>query len=380
MAEDPAEDVFVSLVSTPQGSFRVLEGIHEGNGFHLQRILNVVETLPRKQPFQDIREAVEALLRLSEAVAERPGISAGDLGQELPLKAVPKGSLRTVPTRRLHLQFSKSDLAYLGISEPRLSDFAFGPSLRNAIPKQSPLHTELERRPVIFHQDAAFLLLPTAVGLAITRLVIDTVLSMGLTAKFERALADDFAQLFGNTPLLGGRARAPIMFQVTRGHRVASVINQVDPGRYLQIVFLVDGLVGFQEDGLAGLNADPDSWGAIFEEHMHHAAANASKQSGFRGGISLFVACGYGRAVAYGIRGDMPGAWRTEWMPAHDLITLSWLTGFDGLSLWRLLDAQEALERQRVELINMNGVLNLVAWSRHLKGHLVPHGQAAQHA
>ena len=91
MAEDPAEDVFLSLVSTPRGSFRVLEGIHEGNGFHLQRIVNVVETMPRKQPFQNIRESVEALLRLSEAVAERAGLSAGDLGQELPLKAVPKG-------------------------------------------------------------------------------------------------------------------------------------------------------------------------------------------------------------------------------------------------------------------------------------------------
>jgi len=375
MAEDPAEDVFLSLVSTPLGSFRVLEGIHEGNGFHLQRILNVVETMPRKQPFQNIRESVEALLRLSDAVAERSGLSGGDLGQELPLKAVPKGSLRRVPTRRLHLQFSKSDLAHLGISASRLSDFAFGPSLRNAIPKQSPLHTDLERRPVVFHQDAAFLLLPTAVGLAITRLVMDTVVSMGLNANFERALADDFEQLFRNTPLLGGGARAPIIFQVIRGHRVASVISQIDPGRYLQIVFLVDGLAGFQENGLAGLNADPDAWGAIFEEHVHQAAAEASKQSNFRGGVSLFVACGYGRAVACGIRGNLPGAWQTEWMPAHDLITLSWLTSFNGLSLWRLLDAQEALERQGVELMNVNGVLNLVAWSRHLKGHLVPHGE-----
>jgi len=65
MAEDPAEDVFVSLVSTPRGNFRVFEGIHEGNGFHLQRILNVVETMPREQPFQGIRDAVEALLRNS---------------------------------------------------------------------------------------------------------------------------------------------------------------------------------------------------------------------------------------------------------------------------------------------------------------------------
>src|SRR5208283_176314 len=40
--EDPAEDIFVSLVNTPNGNFRIFEGIREGTGFYLQRILNVV--------------------------------------------------------------------------------------------------------------------------------------------------------------------------------------------------------------------------------------------------------------------------------------------------------------------------------------------------
>ncbi len=274
-----------------------------------------------------------------------------------------------------NILFSKSDLDQLGISTSLLSEFEFQPVLRSAILSQSPLHTELERRPVIFHGDAALLLLPTAVGLAITRFVIERVLSMGLVPNFESALAADFARLFRDTPLLGGRARAPIGFQVVRGHRVASVIRQVDRGRYLQIVFLVDGFAGFEEGGLGGQNPDPDVWGSVFEEHMIHAAADASKEPGFRGGISLFVACGYGRSVACTLGRDLPTAWRTEWITAHDLVTLSWLTGFNGLSLWRLLDAQEAVKRQGVALMNINGVLNLVAWSKYLKGHLVPHGQ-----
>ncbi len=41
--EDPAEDVFLTLVNTPRGNFRIFEGIREGTGFYLQRILNVVE-------------------------------------------------------------------------------------------------------------------------------------------------------------------------------------------------------------------------------------------------------------------------------------------------------------------------------------------------
>jgi hypothetical protein len=91
LAEDPAEGVFVTLVNTPKGNFRVFEGIREGTGFHLQRILNVVESMPSNPPFTRIRESVECLLKLSDAVAERAGVVENTLGQALPLDAIPKG-------------------------------------------------------------------------------------------------------------------------------------------------------------------------------------------------------------------------------------------------------------------------------------------------
>src|SRR5262245_33528723 len=46
LREDPAEDVFVSLVSSPRGNFRVLQGIWESSTFFLQRVLNIVEKMP----------------------------------------------------------------------------------------------------------------------------------------------------------------------------------------------------------------------------------------------------------------------------------------------------------------------------------------------
>jgi hypothetical protein len=45
------------------------------------------------------------------------------------------------------------------------------------------------------------------------------------------------------------------------------------------------------------------------------------------------------------------------------------------LSLWRILEGQEKLKGLGVELQNINGLLNMVAWARSLGGHLVPHGQ-----
>jgi hypothetical protein len=59
--EDPAEDVFVSNVVTDEGSFRILEGVWESGGFHLQRVLNVMATLPEYGPFAKLRASVHAL-------------------------------------------------------------------------------------------------------------------------------------------------------------------------------------------------------------------------------------------------------------------------------------------------------------------------------
>jgi hypothetical protein len=52
---------------------------------------------------------------------------------------------------------------------------------------------------------------------------------------------------------------------------------------------------------------------------------------------------------------------------------LSWFSGFGALSLWRLREAQLALLRQGVRLLNPSGLLNLVAWAKEMNGHLVSH-------
>ncbi|MFT3688992.1 hypothetical protein [Paenirhodobacter sp.] len=46
--EDPAEDVFVSSVSYKSVNYRIFEGSAEGNSFHTQRFLEVLEIMPEK--------------------------------------------------------------------------------------------------------------------------------------------------------------------------------------------------------------------------------------------------------------------------------------------------------------------------------------------
>ncbi len=134
--EDPSEDVFISLVSTQNGNFRIFQGQWEGAGFYLQRILDVVEAMPDRQPFNDVRIAIESLLKLSDAIAERAGVRENVLGSGEPLRVLPATIGNKIPVLREVVGFSETALAQLQITQSSLSKFAFDFDLRASLAAQ----------------------------------------------------------------------------------------------------------------------------------------------------------------------------------------------------------------------------------------------------
>jgi hypothetical protein len=373
--EDPAEDVFVTLVNTPRGNFRIFEGVLEGAGFHLQRILNIVEGMPNRPPFNQIRSAVAGILHLSDAVAARAGLQENSLGHETPHATLPPEVNERLTAACRLVRFDERELAELQIPKESLTEFVFNLDRRLQLRGQTMGHTDLERRPIAVHDGSFYLLLPTAVATAVIRLVIESVISISHAKAFEHALCQEYSQLFNKLPILGKRLPGSIKFERIHGGFVAAAMTQVDPGRFLHLVFFVDAVDGFVENGLNGLNAQPDVLSKVLGLHIKRASSEAKKNTGFRDGISLVISCGFGRAFVLELMDEIPEGWRMEGIGAHDLVTLNWVDGFDALSLWRLLDAQQTVEKLGVTLLNVNGLLNLVAWSKQLGGHLVPHGQ-----
>lgn len=375
LMEDPAEDVFVSLVNTSQGNFRIFEGLSEGAGFHLQRILHIVEEMPKRKRFENISSRTISLLQLSEAAANRAGVLENQLGNEIPLDSVPLDVSAHVAASVEIIRFDEQDLARLHISTDLLQEFVFDFQKRQQLTGQHLGHTDLERRPLISKDGYLFLLLPTAISSAIRRFIFESVEAMGQTSTLEIALASEYLELFGRGPILGHRFGAGIQFRRLRGSGIGVVMSEVDPGRFLHLIFLVDGLDGFPVHGFNGANSNQDKLSASVAEQIALASTEAKENPGFQDGISLIVSCGYGRGFGIELERRLPEKWKVEAMSAYDLSTLNWLREFKAIALWRLLDARLTLARRGVALLNVNGLLNLVAWVRQLEGHLVPHGR-----
>ena len=372
--EDPAEDVFVTLIMTPRGDFRVLEGIWESAGFDLQRVVNVLELLPDGAFTDRLREPVYALLRLSDLVCQRAGLFRYQLGSEERAKVLPASVLNTIDTRAKIVSFSEADFNEHGIAPEHLVEFGFPADQRAMLPYEAIGNSTLERFPIVHRNGESCFLLPTATSAAIRRYVIETIESIDGREAFIGFLALEYGHLFGGIPLLGERRGAPIEFQRTEDSLLAGVIMEVDPGLFINVVFFVDPLKNFAQDGLVGEMPDLDKLSKDVGAWIETATDPACSSPGYRAGMTLLVGCGIGRAATRFPVPRLPRGWRFRGISAADLHTLCWLNDFNSLSMWRLLESEKRLNELGVTLHNMNGLLNLVGWSRSLDGHLVPHG------
>ncbi|MFA8388359.1 MAG: hypothetical protein ACEPO2_22305 [Pelagibaca sp.] len=373
--EDPAEDVFVSNISTMRGNFLVLEGLSEGAGYFLQVFMQMVDSLPEHESYDVIREPVYALLALSDEACKRAGLLRNQLGNEIPQAKLTPENAGRIPALRNCLTFGSADLEQLGLKLDDLGSFGFDPLKRARLLEQSLLHNDLERYPVAHKDGATFLLLPTAVSGGIRRFVFEMLTKAYGLETFLGALAYEYSKRLNLIPFLGESGRVRLEFTSAGETLMASVFRWVDDGRALHILFFMDNLKGFDQSGFGGWYKDEPATTSAIRDHIKSAKLKAEENDQFKSGITLVVGCGVGRGIMHDIRLPKLENWEVDFLSVHDFEVLSNKNSFAPISLWRLKDAERQVSEAGIELVNINGLLNLVAWREQLGGHLIPHDQ-----
>lgn len=373
--EDPAEDGFVINISTMRGNFLVLEGLSEGAGYFLQVFMQMVDSLPENESYDVIRDPVYALLTLSDEACKRAGLSRYQLGNEIPQAKLTSQDAERISALRKCLTFGSDDLEDLGVKLDDLGEFGFDPSTRAKLLEQSLFHNDLERYPVAHKDGETFPLLPTAVSGGIRRFVFEMLAKVYGLETFLNALAYEYAKRLSLIPFLVEFGRVRLEFTPTDDSLMASVFSWVDDGRVLHILFFMDNLRGFEKSGFGGWYKDGPNISATIRDHIKLAKAKAEENDDFKSGISLVVGCGVGRGIMHDVSLLELGGWDVDFLSVHDFEVLSNKTSFAPISLWGLKDAERQLSEAEIELVSINGLLNLVAWREQLGGHLVPHNQ-----
>jgi hypothetical protein len=372
--EDPPEDVFVGNIASKRGNYRVLEGIWETGTFYLQRIVNLADNLPADQNFAWIANAIHALLRLSEVCCERAGLSRNDLGSQAGEAVLPSDLANSSANLRQALRVNLNDLGKIGIEISDLDPFIFDPSARKELLNQSITNSTLEAHPVLVDGNELYLALPTAVSAAIRRFFIRILGSGENRPVLLRQLAGEYSKVLGESPLVRARG-AQFPFSRQPWGTVCCFSQQVDQGRFLNVMFILDPLDGFEDDGLSGMYLGSDRLTEELRKVSHAMQTGAEQEAGFKSGITLVVMCGVGRGVAVEMPVEKRPRWDEEFLSAADFCTLGRFKGMEVLDFWRVLDMRSRLKTMNVQLHTINGFLNLYAWVDSLDGHLVPHAE-----
>ena len=146
--EDPAEDVFVSVVGNDRGNHLVLEGIWEAAGFYCQCLVDVVSAMPPTAKYRPIKRQVQALLSLSNLVCERSKLRRFQDGGDTNLVALDTDDNdATILKARVYL--SAKELKAADISIADLVGFVLDESQIKALPTETIGAASLEERPLV---------------------------------------------------------------------------------------------------------------------------------------------------------------------------------------------------------------------------------------
>ena len=374
--EDPAEDVFASLVIGTNADYRILEGLWESAGFYTQIVYDVVQTMPSTGHWASIKRCVDAILTISEIVCQNAGISRYQTGEDEPQKVLSSRHLpgRNVLVETVRVPFESLDAR--GVKPDDIEPFVVAPKWKDEIGKHRASQTALHLRPLaIFDREAVTVVLPTCLSIAMRNYVIEEIVSNGLEDAFDKMLANRFSALLHDTPLLGGPRNAPVHWRKVNQHQVSAFGFQFDEGHFISLHFFLPSIRTHADGGFAGFFRDDGSLTDALQDDMLKSMDRFEKEEGFQAGMTLLVGGGWGMGYATRHLDVQRENWHFESISIADLVRASWMADMKPEYFWRIQDGLSAVERRGVEIVNPNGVLNLIGWVRRNNGHFVPHAQ-----
>ena len=364
--ELPVEDVFVSNIDAWFGNVRLFEGRWQSNAEYVRA---GVETLLRVQERPWVSQALRhamALLQVSEAVAERAQVARYTRTASRPGQGIAVG-VSTVTESTGHVVFGDEELIAIGIEPADLDPFIIQSGHADLLFGQSLGHSVLERRPLVRFKGRTTVVLPTAIGAAIRRFVLERASAAGDLRLFQSTChLAQFTEVF-----LLGRADWDIgyieMLEPDPNDGMREFVGAFDKGGYVHLVFVPDDFEAIAKSGFAGTHTLE---GAVRERIQDRAAALAGHRD-CRRGLTVLVHGGIGREFSP-VWGDLPHGWHQLCVSAPDFMLLGSKPDFNAMRAWKLLQQVDDLEARGTGFPNLRGFVNLVAFAYHVGFELVP--------
>ena len=372
--EDPVENVFISNIATPEGNFRIFEGIWESNDYFLQA---VIDTLNGNKRFQDLKELIEpsfALLRLSDCIAERLNLERWHSDESAPQGTVNiRPKLRIIGRARA-ITFTREDLESIGVSRKSLDPFILPQKDRDCLREEIIGNSSLERYPLIDFGEELVFALPHAASPAVRRFVLTFLRQIDHLNEFGKVLFDyQFTQIerevLKKIQIETGIFPLPKQFKPpepdARIPSLHSCLYKYDIDKYIHIVLLHDRLDYVESQGLISMMEYPDNLNTNLSKYLFKVSKTCRELADCSMGTTLFIMGGLGRGLIIKFN-QFPNGWDSAIVSISDLLMLARQPGKPITKFLKCFQQKRWVEMQGIYFLNVNGDYNFYCfWRRH---------------
>ncbi len=351
--EDPPEDVFVSKLWLGSQSYKVLLGLWEGSIYQTQILLDILEDMPKEGMFIKLYETIQEILEISDALVSKNNLTTYKIGNSDIVEdfSYDIKNLDTHKNSACLLCDENLNLDLPIVDYEKLDEQEYG-------------NKNIEINPFYIKDKMLICLLPTAITLCIKRHIIDFFLLNFSKDILISKFAQYQAKKIHDLKIFNQFEGCPVKFSKIKNiddYLYSEVILRLDEGYYYHFIFLLDALVGLENNWFAGfINSEKIT--ELISEQINNSKSNLLEKNEYNKGCSIVVACGIGRFSTMGIDFIPDDIWKVEAINIHDLETISNDTDCSPSLIWRIIDTSYKLESIGTKLFNINGFINLYGY------------------
>lgn len=365
--EDPTEDVFITIIKTPQGNFKIFEGNWQTNDYFGQVVIDALLKFRDPAKVENILNSVFALLKLSNVVADRLALSRWVYETSRPQEDILIVGAYKIDEKAKAITFNGQELSNLGIDRQLLEPFVLKTDPRDKILSETLGHTSLERYPLIDYEGELVLSLPDSVSPAIRRYCLSELKRLDLLGSFAKDLmnlqgeqVDRILHEFRDKAISIDQPE-PASLRLPPIH---SWLLKYDGDKYLHIFLVHDNLSVIEQEGLDSILNYPEKLGSGLEELIISTINQCEDQEDFSFGATLMIIGGLGRGIGFGLHQKTSDQWLLPGIGIADLQLLSRDTNKPVKQFLKCIKQRKYAEDKGVKYLNFSGDFNFYCYWR----------------
>jgi hypothetical protein len=361
MIEDPQEDVFVSNILTEHGDLRVFNALWEANDYFIQTLIDIVTRYQVPETLVQAMESCISLLKLSEKVALRSGLSRNSSEDSVDKKniSVPRSSEYSLLSKRV--TFTSDELDSFGVTVESIEPFIISNDDIFDLKQSTVGNSILERKPIVEIDGNYILSIPSAVGIAVRYYFISACKSDGSLDVFSQLLANYQLEQLTDVILREFKGRfvsvTPQFSAIENMPSMHALILRDNSGNYLHAVILHDEIHQIIDDGMSSFHTPSEENVEALSKFFHEVAEYCKSQDDFVSGLSLTTHGGLGRGHSFGFE-KWPDDWGFSGASLNDLFLLSKSKRKPLEEFFQCIKQKKWMQDEGVKLISLNGDFN----------------------